>query len=585
MRKLLAAILALGLWAGLGSIASAQVCPVGSTCTPIETYIYGQSAATAPFGSGLRIPAAPSGSANALQYIPANVFATLSDTQTLTNKTINCSANICNNINLSTAVTGILPIANGGTGTATPGLVAGTNITITGAWPNQTINSSGGGGGTPANPTATAGPNVINGVASTFMRSDAAPPVQKGTSSQFGIVQVDGSTITSTGGVISASAVPAGVTITDGAHTVTGSTTVTFSGATVSGSTPNATVAITGGGGGSGGFYRNNFAGTANVYTFAQAAYTLTDQDVICGAINIDNTGDSTINVGATGAVHVKVQNDTGLALLTAGRLQASHQYCFQYQSAATAWILTTQLDGHITANATSQTITAAQWNNGEAIVPNAAQTFTLPDSSSTLLSGNGGIAIITAVATTLQASGSDTITTKDGTTAGGGSVTIPAGSQTVITGTGISPTAFTAAILYPPAATATVVGVAKLNTKLGGGAWLSGANPDQGVTDLAAVPVGYTITSIVGVPTVLAGGTAGIDLYDITSGASTCQSGTKINSASFNANTSVGTPQTIFTGSYSLLSGHTVCFHTTGPQWTSSPTSTGGITMYGQPS
>lgn len=37
-----------------------------------------------------------------------------------------------------------LSIANGGTGTATPGLVAGTNVTITGSWPNQTINSSGG---------------------------------------------------------------------------------------------------------------------------------------------------------------------------------------------------------------------------------------------------------------------------------------------------------------------------------------------------------------------------------------------------------------------------------------------------------
>ena len=51
---------------------------------------------------------------------------------------------------LSTGVTGTLPVANGGTGTATPSLVAGTNVTITGTWPNQTINStaSGGGGGT-----------------------------------------------------------------------------------------------------------------------------------------------------------------------------------------------------------------------------------------------------------------------------------------------------------------------------------------------------------------------------------------------------------------------------------------------------
>lgn len=37
------------------------------------------------------------------------------------------------------AITGILAKTAGGTGTATPALVAGTGISITGAWPNQTI--------------------------------------------------------------------------------------------------------------------------------------------------------------------------------------------------------------------------------------------------------------------------------------------------------------------------------------------------------------------------------------------------------------------------------------------------------------
>ena len=36
-----------------------------------------------------------------------------------------------------------LPVASGGTGTSTPALVQGTNITITGTWPNQTIAASG----------------------------------------------------------------------------------------------------------------------------------------------------------------------------------------------------------------------------------------------------------------------------------------------------------------------------------------------------------------------------------------------------------------------------------------------------------
>jgi hypothetical protein len=74
-------------------------------------------------------------------------------------------------ISLTTQVSGTLPVANGGTGTTTPSLVAGTNVTIFGTWPNQTINAIGGGGtgtvttvsvvsangftGTVANPTTT----------------------------------------------------------------------------------------------------------------------------------------------------------------------------------------------------------------------------------------------------------------------------------------------------------------------------------------------------------------------------------------------------------------------------------------------
>lgn len=52
-------------------------------------------------------------------------------------------------INAATQVSGLLPVANGGTGTATPGLISGTNVTVTGSWPNQTINAAGGSGGTP----------------------------------------------------------------------------------------------------------------------------------------------------------------------------------------------------------------------------------------------------------------------------------------------------------------------------------------------------------------------------------------------------------------------------------------------------
>jgi hypothetical protein len=61
----------------------------------------------------------------------------------------------------------------------------------------------GGSGSSGANPTATASDTAVNGVASTFLRSDGAPAIQKASSSVFGLVKVDGATIVSTAGVIS----------------------------------------------------------------------------------------------------------------------------------------------------------------------------------------------------------------------------------------------------------------------------------------------------------------------------------------------------------------------------------------------
>jgi hypothetical protein len=56
-----------------------------------------------------------------------------------------------------TSYNNIVPIAKGGTGTGTtPSLVAGSNVTITGAWPNQTINASASGGSFPSITTAPA---------------------------------------------------------------------------------------------------------------------------------------------------------------------------------------------------------------------------------------------------------------------------------------------------------------------------------------------------------------------------------------------------------------------------------------------
>jgi len=60
-------------------------------------------------------------------------------------------------------VAGILAVANGGNGTATPALVQGSGVTITGTWPNQTINATGTGGTV----TSVGGTGTVSGISLT----------------------------------------------------------------------------------------------------------------------------------------------------------------------------------------------------------------------------------------------------------------------------------------------------------------------------------------------------------------------------------------------------------------------------------
>jgi len=97
----------------------------------------------------------------------------------------------------ATTGTGLLyPNGSGGFSNAT----IGAGLSFSGGALSNTVSAP-----SAANPTATASDTAVNGTATTFMRSDAAPAVQLGSASQFGVVKVDGTTITASGGVISAS--------------------------------------------------------------------------------------------------------------------------------------------------------------------------------------------------------------------------------------------------------------------------------------------------------------------------------------------------------------------------------------------
>ena len=72
---------------------------------------------------------------------------TVSNLLTSANLGTPTAVNLANATNVPMAqASGILPVVNGGTGTSTPAIVAGTNVTVSGTWPNQTINATGGGG-------------------------------------------------------------------------------------------------------------------------------------------------------------------------------------------------------------------------------------------------------------------------------------------------------------------------------------------------------------------------------------------------------------------------------------------------------
>jgi hypothetical protein len=93
--------------------------------------------------------------------------------------------------------TGAIPVINGTVNAVTSWLLT-TNVTTVGTSPLTFTKFSFNPATIFANPTATAGPTAVNGAATTAMRSDGAPAVQKGTSAQFGILETDGATINAT---------------------------------------------------------------------------------------------------------------------------------------------------------------------------------------------------------------------------------------------------------------------------------------------------------------------------------------------------------------------------------------------------
>jgi len=79
-------------------------------------------------------------------------------------------------------ITGILAVANGGTATSSPSLVQGTNVTITGTWPNQTISAVGTGFGDVVGPASSTANNLaaFDGTTGKLLKQAATVTVLQG---------------------------------------------------------------------------------------------------------------------------------------------------------------------------------------------------------------------------------------------------------------------------------------------------------------------------------------------------------------------------------------------------------------------
>lgn len=245
------------------------------------------------------------------------------------------------------------------------------------AWVGE--GGAGGGGSSGGNPTATAGPNAVNGSASTFLRSDGAPAIQKASNAQFGLVQADGTSLTCTSGVCSGISALFTGTMTNSGNTYSVSTTV-------------------------------------------PSGFALTNGFVVRAAVSATNTGSATLNVAGTGATTVETNSPT-VAALVGGEMQLATVADFTYNSTCTCFILS-NLPQAASVVGTPGTVTAAQWAINTKFVPNSSGgTYTLPASSG--LTGLGGISINTELdSVTVTANAADAI--NGGST--GGSIVLPQG-------------------------------------------------------------------------------------------------------------------------------------------------------------
>ncbi len=410
---------------------------------------------------------------------------------------------------------------------------------------------------TGANPTATAADVAVNGSATTFMRSDGAPAIQKSSASVFGLAKVDGTTITAAGGVLSA--------VTGGAGTVTQNGNLSVHAPLIGGTN-----------------------GTTDIKSVAVMS-------------------DGQLLVGQTGADPLP-KTITGCTLTAAGVLSCAGGAGSGVDGGYTPQTVTG------TTTITSPVVRVGSgWTTGTLSLPavsgltnpspycivdggafiSGTATLTVAANAADTISGGGAggsVGPYTTVGTSLcfRVSATHNWALESGSTLGASTAPAHQFANSISShDLGYARPSFadlsdTAAAAQLPAADTATQGASKLHNVGFSCGWVAGINPNKAVCGV--VNQASTISAIIGRVADGTGGTATVSVFKAPSGTA-CSGGTILHSGSFDANGTANTNQTLTVTTASVAAGNVLCITTTGTTTWTAGTGIGTVTVFLAPS
>jgi len=528
--------LSLALLLAFAGSALAQTCPGGSTCNPIESYVYSSPTATTPLVSSLRVPVIPSTSASTLEYTPSTTWAqsaaNLSDLgnlgtglNNLTTAALSGAGTACIHANAA----GLLSRASGDCASGGSGSVTSVAMTVPGF---LTI------GGSPITTSGTLALGLSNEVANTFFGGPGS-----GAAATPGFRSIVTADLPTTG-------------VSAGTYT---NPTVTFN------AQGQATAASNGAAGGTT-VWTGTVTGTNSyVSSSVQGSFANGPYKVFCGPWANASTGAVTLAVDSAAALPVDIQfGQTATTQAGSGDIPGGNtSLCLQQNAGGTAWVKQTQLPGGVLRDPAAHTVTAFEWSTGYTFVfTTGTPTLTFPSVSGGL-SAQGGILVQTVgVNLSLVPNAADGINAFAINTP----VSIISGTTTLVSTNGSGGT--------------NTLQVALGEKKIFPMSWGPNQNLATVAIPLASRGILTTVSGVNCTPGGLAPASSSIDVWfaaDAVTAANVTSSGTKINTTACAANTASGTLQDMGVTNAIVPSGSHIWIVGSGAGWAGTLTAVSG--------